>query len=151
MATATHLPPLVVITGAYGFVGAHACRQALARGYRVRGSVRNHKFEAALRNAVAPHQANLELVVLDLDSRQEQWNDALDGATYCLHLASPVLVHAGNQDDETLLRPTVEGTARIVHACAKTEGFRLFVFCGSIQAVNSGHPAGKATFSEVYL
>ena len=38
---AVSAPAEILVTGASGFLGVHTCRAFLARGYRVRGTVRS--------------------------------------------------------------------------------------------------------------
>lgn len=60
-------PPLVCVTGAAGFVGAHVCKTLLERGFRVRGSVRSRHPEkvkhltqlGTLENRIELWEANL--------------------------------------------------------------------------------------------
>ncbi|CAD7931441.1 unnamed protein product [Amoebophrya sp. A25] len=142
--------PRVLITGAYGFVGAHSVKTALDQGFRVRGTVRGFSLADTLKKAVAVgdrHQSeDLELVKIDLsDSDQEAWNKAAQGCTFCLHLATPVITEYV-ADEDTVLRPAVEGTGKVLRACASA-GVQRVVFCSSTSAINAGHPKEKTAFS----
>lgn len=61
--------PLVLVTGASGFLGAHIVKVLLDNGYRVRGTVRNLNNEnkiQPLRELAKNVPENLELVEADL-------------------------------------------------------------------------------------
>eukprot|EP00392_Amoebophrya_sp_AT5.2_P016836 g17141.t1 len=151
MAEAAHIPPgTILITGAYGFLGTHCIQQAVQRGYRVRATVRGFGMRDALLSALGNADASfaadrVTLVKLDLDSSsQAEWDEAARGCDYCLHLATPV-VTTYVQDPESVIRPAVEGTEKVLRACAKTRVKRV-VFCSSTSAINAGHARSKTHF-----
>lgn len=79
---------LVLVTGASGFIAKHVIKGALARGYRVRGTLRRPECEAEIRAAVGESGSRLSFVKADLLS-DDGWPEALAGCRYVLHLASP--------------------------------------------------------------
>ncbi len=67
--------PLVLVTGASGFVGAHCVLQLLEAGYRVRGTVQNRNDQTETRPLERLQQitrGDLELVEADLLD-QDTW------------------------------------------------------------------------------
>lgn len=85
---------MVTITGVSGFIGSQICLDLLKSAkYRVRGTVRNHKDEAKLASikiAFGEYFDILELVSADLlDAAAIE--KAIEGATYVVHTASPVI------------------------------------------------------------
>ena len=65
--------PIVLVTGASGYIALHCVQQSLAAGYRTRGTVRSLKNKdkvEPLRHL--PNQHLLELVEADLE-RPEDW------------------------------------------------------------------------------
>jgi dihydroflavonol-4-reductase len=130
--------PLVLVTGASGYVAGHCVKEMLENGYRVRGTVRSlrDKRKVAHLHAMAD-AASLELVEADL-TRDEGWTDALEGCEYVLHVASPF--PATVPDDETeLIGPAVEGTRRVLAAAAATGTVRRVVLTSSVAAIAFGH------------
>jgi nucleoside-diphosphate-sugar epimerase len=137
----------VLVTGATGFVAGHCIRELLAHGYPVRGTVRNRRDPAktAHLDAMGP---GLELVCADLE-RDDGWAAAVEGCGAVLHVASPF--PAALPDDEAaLVRPAVEGTRRVLRACARSRGaVRRVVVTSSLAAIVYGHDrAGERVFTE---
>lgn len=56
---------------------------------------------------------------------------AIEGATYVVHTASPVIA---SEDEDALVKPAVEGTMAVLHASQKHRIKRL-VICSSVAAV----------------
>src|SRR5215207_9816308 len=83
--------PLVLVTGASGFIAGHCVAELLAHGYAVRGTVRNladtTKVEH-LAKLAASTGGSVEFVEADLDS-DRGWTEAVVGCDYVLHVASP--------------------------------------------------------------
>jgi dihydroflavonol-4-reductase len=128
---------LVVVTGASGFIALHCVRELLERGYRVRGTVRDLASEPLLRKALAPLDPGERLSFVGADLlRDTGWGEAMRGATYVMHVASP-LPKAPPKDEQDLIRPAREGTLRVL-AAAREEGVRRVVMTSSIAAVWSG-------------
>ena len=89
----------VCVTGASGFIASHIIAKLLAKGYKVRGTVRkspgNHAF---LRNLPgAPER--LELVEADLVS-PETFLPAIEGCEYVMHTASPYVINVKNPEKD---------------------------------------------------
>lgn len=133
---------VVLVTGGSGFLGAH-CIIALAEaGYRVRTTVRSREREPALRALLASAGADLgdRLWVGSADlSEDDGWAEAVTGADYAFHVASPFpLIQPRNADD--VVRPAREGALRLLRA-ARDAGVRRVVLTSSFAAVGYGHAA----------
>jgi dihydroflavonol-4-reductase len=128
---------LVTVTGASGFIGLHCVRELLERGFRVRGTVRGPKSADSLRRALLPLDAGerLEFAQAELLS-DTGWAEALRGARYVLHVASP-LPKVSPKDEDELIRPAREGVLRVLRA-ARAAGVTRVVMTSSAAAVNSG-------------
>ena len=128
---------LVTVTGASGFIGLHCVRALLERGFRVRGTVRQLKSAEALRRALWPLEPGdrLEFAAAELLS-DAGWAEALRGARYVLHVASPVPKAPPKHEDE-LIRPARDGVLRVLGA-ARDAGVERVVMTSSAAAVNSG-------------
>jgi dihydroflavonol-4-reductase len=82
----------VLVTGITGYIGEH-CAAALPReGYEVVGTVRSLAKADATRKAISKvaQTDNLSFVEADLLS-DKGWEVAMQGCSYVLHVASPLL------------------------------------------------------------
>ncbi len=143
-------PDTVLVTGATGFIAGHCLQALVDAGFRVRGTVRPTTPAArrahldALRGR---NGARVELVHADLDAGAG-WADAVRGCAGVLHVASP-FPNARPDDESVLVRPAVDGTRRVLEACAADGGVRRVVVTSSLAAVVGGHDdAGERTFTE---
>jgi len=125
----------VLVTGVGGFLGGHIAKQLLARGYRVRGSVRRIDACDRIRSQLctdAPARAGeISFVEADLCS-DAGWDAALDGCRYVIHAASPFPVGLPKDADE-LVRTARDGALRVLRA-AHEAGVARAVLTSSITA-----------------
>lgn len=105
---------LVLVTGASGFIATHVIKQLVEKGYRVRGTVRSLKNEKKVAPLRELADNRLELVEADL-TKDEGWQQALDGCSHVIHTASPFPLEVPAHEDE-LVRPALEGTRRVFEA-----------------------------------
>ncbi|HEY2514195.1 MAG TPA: aldehyde reductase [Polyangiaceae bacterium] len=140
---------LVLVTGASGFLGMHCIVQLLAKGYRVRGTLRDLGRASWLMEVIGKHaevRGRLSLVKAELGS-DAGWPEAVAGCSYALHVASPVPVSAPKHPDDVIV-PARDGTLRVLRAAAKA-GVRRVVLTSSTAAVFYGHARdGKKTYDE---
>ena len=146
--------PLVLVTGASGFIAKHIIAELLKRGYPVRGTVRSFDKADGVRRAVTSLGADasgLTFAVADLLS-DAGWTDAAAGANFVLHTASPFPMQQPD-DPEDVIRPAVDGTRRVLMA-ATAAGTKRVVVTSSTVAVFYGadQPKGyvysEADFSD---
>ena len=126
--------PLVLVTGATGFVGRHLCPELIARGFRVR---------AAFRGEGHLDLPGVSWVRVGDVGPSTDWTEALHGVSHVIHLAS--LAHQVGEEGEAIRQRfrqiNVEGTRRLAEAAAIARLPGRFCFVSSIGAVT--------TFSEV--
>lgn len=135
---------LVLVTGASGFIAGHCVRDLLEHGYKVRGTVRSLKAPektAHLRTMADRLGGALELVEADLGS-DAGWKEAVAGCTFVQHVASPFPAETP-KDEMDLIRPAVDGTRRVLQACADSGTVKRVVLTSSVAAVASGHDPGE--------
>ncbi|WP_426441805.1 SDR family oxidoreductase [Bradyrhizobium genosp. P] len=139
----------VLVTGGSGFIGAHVILQLLAAGHEVRTTVRNldrgKDVVAMLREGGAAAPDKVSFVAADL-TRDEGWRAAAAGCDYVLHVASPLLAHTP-EDENELIVPAREGTLRVLRA-ARDAGVKRVVLTSSFAAVGYGHPPRATPFDE---
>jgi len=132
--------PLVLVTGATGYIAGHCIRELLEHGYRVRGTVRslvNPAKTEHLRRIAAQLGGSLELVEADLTS-DRGWRDAVAGCTFVQHVASPFPAEVP-KDEMDLIRPAVDGAKRVLQASADSGTVKRVVMTSSVAAVAFGH------------
>src|SRR5436190_20076006 len=126
-------PPVVLLTGANGFIGTHLTPVLEQAGWSVRRALRK------------PDTAN-DVLVGSLGSRTD-WTDALIGVDAVVHLAARVH-HPHEEGAVELYRSTnVDGTLHLARSAAAA-GVRHLVFLSSI-LVNGRSTDVRGPFSEV--
>src|SRR5215207_786380 len=150
---------LVLVTGGTGFVGAHCIVQLLEAGYRVRTTVRSLSRAGDVRELVSVGLADtsgagaaaaaapaihgdaspddIEVVAADL-MHDDGWPEAVAGASFVLHVASPFPVRQPKDENE-LIAPARDGVLRVL-AAARDAGVRRVVQTSSFAAIGYGHP-----------
>ena len=127
--------PLVLVTGASGYIATHLIKQLQTQGKcRVRGTVRSLKNEdkvKELKGLVPDAIHPLELVEAELND-EECWKAAVQGCTFVYHLASPCAL--GNDENEFIV-PAVNGTVNVLKACVEAATVKRVVVTSSCAAV----------------
>ena len=137
----------VLVTGGTGAVGVQCILQLLKEGYAVRTTLRSigKKDEVIemLKTGGITSFDRLSFVEADL-TRDDNWDEAVKGCPYVLHIASPT--HADAKiSEEAMIRPAVEGTLRVLKA-ASDAGVKRVVMTSSFGAVGfSNHNANTET------
>jgi nucleoside-diphosphate-sugar epimerase len=125
--------PVVLVTGANGFVGQHLAPMLASSGWTVRRASRR------------PTGEQNEVPIGSIGPTTD-WQDALTDVDAVVHLAARV--HAPNEEHEFELYRAVniEGTLNLAR-CAMRAGVRQFVFLSTI-LVNGRSSDGRPPFSE---
>jgi nucleoside-diphosphate-sugar epimerase len=130
---------LVLVTGGNGTVGIQCILQLLKKGYFVRTTLRtlNKKNEviAMLKRGGINSFDNLSFVEADL-TKDDNWDAAMEGCKYVLHVASPT--HIDAQDESKLIGPAVDGVLRVLTA-ARNAGIKRVVLTSSFGALGFSH------------
>lgn len=132
--------PIVLVTGASGFIATHIVHQLLTDGnVRVRGTVRSLGNEAKvepLRKMVPDAAYPLELVEANLTD-EESWKEAVKDCTQVYHVASPLPQAVPTDPDEVLI-PAVNGAVNVLKACAQSGTVKRVVLTSSVAAISGG-------------
>ena len=111
----------------------------------MRSLSRQADVEAMLRTAGAPGGEGVRYFRADLTA-DGGWAQAVAGADYVLHVASPFPATAPKDEDEVIV-PARDGTLRVLRA-ARDGGVRRVVLTSSFAAVGYGHGTTSRVFDE---
>lgn len=131
----------VLVTGGTGYVAGWCIVELLKRGYDVRTTVRSAAKEAGVRAAVTTQidpGARLSFVHADL-LKDDNWDKAVAGCAYVLHVASPIGA-AQTKDADDFVRPAREGALRVLRAAARAGVTRIVMTssCGAATPTKLG-------------
>jgi len=105
----------VLVTGISGFIAAHVTERLLAKGYAVRGTVRNKVKGQKIADKLSENGSDtskLELFEADLGS-DAGWKEAVQDCRYIQHIASPFPLEAPS-DREALVPEARAGAMRVI-------------------------------------
>ena len=130
--------PVVLVTGADGFVGRSMTKVLTEAGWHVRRAIRSNP---------SPGENSDTIGGLELSS-STQWGEALKDVQAVVHLAA--LTHrstrAQQSDEASFMSVNVDGTAHLARSAIQT-GVRDFIFLSSI-AVHGRDTGEETGFSE---
>ncbi|KAB8180082.1 NAD-dependent epimerase/dehydratase family protein [Microbispora catharanthi] len=141
-----HAGETVLVTGGTGYLAGWVISGLLQRGYRVRTTVRGLDKAEQVRAAVGEQAGGraagaVEFAAVDL-LRDDGWDEAVAGADYVLHTASPMPFGSG----VNLITTAREGTRRVLGAAARA-GVKRAVLTSSGVTADTGDPDTAATES----
>jgi len=132
----------VLLTGISGYIGQYCGAELLNQGFEVIGTVRSLSKADQTKSAIASVAPVEKLTFVEADLLSDQgWDEAVQGSTYVMHVASPFVI-AEPKDENELITPAVEGTRRVVSA-AQRAGVRRLVLTSSVVAMIAGKPSGR--------
>jgi nucleoside-diphosphate-sugar epimerase len=141
--------PTVLVTGGTGFIGIYCILELLKEGYAVKTTLRSLKRKEEvinlLKEAGIGSFENLSFIEADL-TNDLNWNQAVAGCTYVLHVASPF--PAGEPEDANeLIIPARDGALRVLKA-ARDAGVKRVVLTSSFAAIGYSQDPKDHTFTE---
>ncbi|MFM2422259.1 MAG: hypothetical protein RL291_789 [Pseudomonadota bacterium] len=135
------MPKTILVSGANGFIAAHAIERLLARGDTVVGTVRNpgDNEKTAFLRAMPGADKHLRLVAADLTA-PDPFSAHAD-VDAILHMASPYVLTVKDAQRD-LVDPAVKGTVSMLEAAAKNPRVKRVVLTSSMAAVTD-EPDGR--------
>ncbi|PWG00424.1 NAD-dependent epimerase/dehydratase family protein [Levilactobacillus bambusae] len=107
----------VLVTGGNGFLGLNILAELLTQGFEVRSTLRNLDKQGGvvetLQQSHVPNLDRLSFAQADL-SKDAGWDEAMQGITYVLSVASPVFMNADHPAE--MERAAKDGTLWILKA-----------------------------------
>jgi dihydroflavonol-4-reductase len=147
MMTSANTRGLVVVTGGSGYIATYCIAELLGEGWRVRATLRDLARSDEVRGTVGKIAAKadtIEFAPADLTS-DAGWANALAGADYVLHVASPVSTNPKN--DDAVIRPARDGALRVLKA-ARDARVKRVVMTSSMAAIAYGRGSRAEPFTE---
>lgn len=133
------MKPLLLVTGANGFVGRALCKELLARGFQVRGATRKAcRLAGEVDNAIVGEIGGAT-----------NWVDALRGVDIVIHLAARVhVMHDESKDPLAEFRTVnTQGTEHLALTAAAC-GVKRLIYASSIK-VNGEETSDGHIYSEL--
>ena len=131
----------VTVTGGSGYVASYCILKLLEKKYFVTATIRNPERETSIRNFLHKHtdfsDENLKFVQADLLS-DDNWNEAVKGSNYVLHVASPFLSYLPKNPETELIQPARDGALRVLRA-SLAGGVKRVVMTSSMASISYGH------------
>jgi len=138
----------LLVTGASGFIGTHCIVELLNNGYQVKGTLRNLNRAEQIRDVLIKHTKkadSIEFTQAELTDALS-WEEAMNGCSGVLHIASPVPVVQPKNADEIIITAR-EGALNVLRA-AKKMGVSRVVMTSSVSAVWGKGREGSRVYSE---
>lgn len=141
--------PLVLVTGGSGFIAVHIILQLLKKEYRVRATLRTmsrqDEVKAMLSAGGVTNFAGLSFIEADLSSDMN-WDEAVQGAEYVIHVASPT-PNKIYKDESEMIQPAREGVLRVLRA-SRDAGVKRVVLTSAFGAIGVGHKHHQGPYTE---
>ena len=114
---------VVVVTGANGHIGNNLCKDLVANGYSVKGTVRSMDKAPDIK---------MDFVVADV-LKAGDWHEVFKGTTGLFHLAT---IYSTSEDGQLILDTANLGTENVFRAAAAA-GIKRIVYTSSVAAIGS--------------
>ena len=133
----------VLLTGLTGFIARRIAHDLLARGDKVRGTLRDPSRLPEIAALMPEGSAGrLSAVQTSLDA-DDGWDQAAQGVDALVHTASPFPMNQIVADPETLMRPAVAGTMRAMRAARDAGVSRVILTSSAVAIANSPDPGNR--------
>ncbi|MBZ4034480.1 aldehyde reductase [Flavobacterium sp. 17A] len=139
----------VLVTGGSGFIAVHCILKLLQEGYSVRTTLRSlsRKEEVQQMLKVGGFNSFEKLSFIEANlSSDNNWDEAVKGCEYVLHVASPTPAIQFTHEDE-LINPAKEGVLRVLKA-SRDANVKRVVLTSAFGAVGMGHKNRRTPYTE---
>jgi UDP-glucuronate 4-epimerase len=132
-----------LVTGAAGFIGSHLCEQLLERRHKVIGVDAFIPYYARSMKElyIAPSLASPDFTFCDLDLRDGDLSQLLEGVEVVFHLAAMPGLVRGWSDFDLYTSCNLQGTQRLLEA-VRGAGVEHFIY-GSTSSVYGRYATGN--------
>jgi len=138
---------LVLVTGASGFIAAHAVEAFLDAGFPVRGTVRSDDKGEFLKNLFKDKKQKFEYVIVKDIGEDNAFDEAVKGVDAVAHMASPF--HFNAEEPSELFIPAINGTVGVLKSIKKNNpDVKRVVITSSVAAVMDSTLKPPHTFTE---
>ncbi|WWD19047.1 hypothetical protein CI109_103505 [Kwoniella shandongensis] len=138
---------LVLVTGASGYIAAHAVEAFLDAGFPVRGTVRSKGKGEYLVNLFKDKKAKFEYAIVKDIAEDGAFDEAVKGVVGVAHMASPYHFNAVEPDE--LFIPAKKGTLGVLNSLKKfNPDVKRVVVTSSVAAIMSTDITPPHTFTE---
>ncbi|KAF5000747.1 hypothetical protein FGRMN_1515 [Fusarium graminum] len=127
--------PIVLVTGANGYIAASVIEKFLQSGYAVRGTVRSKSSADSLVEALSSYGNDLEIVQVPDILAPGAFDSAVKGVHAIAHLAAGVSFSF--TDPEPVLEVAIRGTESILESALTEPSVKTVVLMSSIAAIAS--------------
>lgn len=127
----------ITVTGGTGYIASWIVRDLLEDGHNVRITVRNKsnvdKYRH-LREIESETPGTLNVYEADL-LKPGSFKDAVDGAEFVMHTASPFVIDDSDNAQKMLVDPAVNGTKNLLNAVNNSNSVKRVVLTSSLAAI----------------
>jgi len=125
----------VCVTGASGFIASHIVEQCLAKGWTVRGTVRDINADSKTKHLMALPGASDRLSLFQSDLIQkDSFVEPFKDCDTVIHTATPLL-HGGDNEEVTVYNPAIQGTEEVLRTMGMYKTIKTLVLTSSMAAV----------------
>lgn len=139
----------VLVTGGSGFIAVHCILKLLQQGYTVRTTLRSlsrqDEVKQMLKVGGISSFDNLSFIEANL-SDDKNWDEAVKGCEYVLHVASPTPAIKFKHEDE-LINPAKNGVLRVLKA-SRNANVKRVVLTSAFGAIGVGHKNRATPYTE---
>ncbi|KAF2728524.1 NAD(P)-binding protein [Polyplosphaeria fusca] len=146
----------IFVTGGTGHLGYQVILKALEAGYTVRAAVRSQSKANKILSAPSIKALNpgnrLQFATVEDMLTDGAYNEAIKGAIYAIHVASPITYayKEGDDYDEVFKIPALKGTMNLLEAAQQSSTIKRVVITSSIVAIIPWSDFISGTSSTIY-
>ncbi|CAK1360030.1 Aldehyde reductase 2 [Cercospora beticola] len=122
---------LILVTGASGYIGSHVVNEALAAGYKVRGTARSQE-KAENTKKIFNNNPDYSTTIVEDFQHDGTFDEAVKGVNAVIHVASDT---SFGYDPNDVIPSTKAGVLSILKSAAKESSVKRFVLTSSSAAV----------------